>query len=564
MSPKMIELVCFAFLGAVFTSLVIPASLLYLAGRLLHIANVSYKRAIGMILVIFMLQIFIVGTVLALGNYRSPAIDLMFIVVSVLFPISFMIWLLHTSLSRAILAYLITIPGSMIFSIPLALLFRYFLFEAFFVPTGAMAPTIFGAHADVTCENCSFLYSVSMSEWTGPRKGSERTPVASLCLNCGQTNRLSAAAPILDGDRVLVDKTDRFNRWDLIVFKYPEDPQQIFVKRLVGIPNEKLEIFDGDIFINDWRLQKEPGEAPDMWLFQHDTSFVPKNRLDEGPRWEPAVQASHWQELPGGKWAFTGKDVEAETLDFTGHITDLLSYNGESEDPVLPGRSDIVLENNVDAALPTGDIKVECWIEQFAGDGGLKFLWEYGNRKVTASVTSSGDVKISASTSSTMPRTDSDEKLQEEATSEASAKLPLTGHRLTFAFRDGQAYVARDDTTLVTLQVGPQDLKTQKEMPAQNANRCTLAVSAEKCDLVFSRICLWKDVYYRTFEDEFGEKKWGNSTRPAIMGVNEFFTMGDNSARSKDSRFWGMVAKDAVIGVARWRYWPFTRWAEFH
>ncbi len=56
------------------------------------------------------------------------------------------------------------------------------------------------------------------------------------------------------GDRIFVDKVSyRFHqpeRGDIIVFKYPLDPKKDFVKRLIGMPGEELQIQDGKVFVN--------------------------------------------------------------------------------------------------------------------------------------------------------------------------------------------------------------------------------------------------------------------------------------------------------------------------
>jgi len=40
-------------------------------------------------------------------------------------------------------------------------------------------------------------------------------------------------------------------RGDIIVFKYPDDRTQLYVKRVIGLPGDKIEIKDGVLFIND-------------------------------------------------------------------------------------------------------------------------------------------------------------------------------------------------------------------------------------------------------------------------------------------------------------------------
>jgi len=56
-----------------------------------------------------------------------------------------------------------------------------------------------------------------------------------------------------DKDYLIVDEISyRFNnpkRGDIVVFKYPNDPKQVFIKRIVGLPGEKIKISDGKVTV---------------------------------------------------------------------------------------------------------------------------------------------------------------------------------------------------------------------------------------------------------------------------------------------------------------------------
>jgi signal peptidase I len=57
-----------------------------------------------------------------------------------------------------------------------------------------------------------------------------------------------------DGERLLVDKvTYRFRspeRGEIIVFSYPKDPRRKFIKRVIGIPGDVIEIRNRTLYIN--------------------------------------------------------------------------------------------------------------------------------------------------------------------------------------------------------------------------------------------------------------------------------------------------------------------------
>jgi signal peptidase I len=66
---------------------------------------------------------------------------------------------------------------------------------------------------------------------------------------------------------------------------------------------------------------------------------------------------------------------------------------------------------------------------------------------------------------------------------------------------------------------------------------------------------LIKNVYYYNRE----ESDFGKSNQRIKVPDDSYFVLGDNSASSSDSRYWGFVPKSDVIGKAELIYWPLTR-----
>ncbi len=56
-----------------------------------------------------------------------------------------------------------------------------------------------------------------------------------------------------DHEYLIIDEISyRFNRpqrGEVIVFRYPFNPQEYFIKRIIGLPGEKIDLVDGDIFV---------------------------------------------------------------------------------------------------------------------------------------------------------------------------------------------------------------------------------------------------------------------------------------------------------------------------
>lgn len=150
---------------------------------------------------------------------------------------------------------------TIVFVVVLVLMLKSFTAEAFVIPTGSMAETLWGYQKLVTCPECTFEFPVNCSQEV---EGKTLVKVTHcVCPNCRldisfEEQKFNPSCNT--GDRVLVAKHLNdlhvldLQRLDVVVFKFPEEPQRDFVpmnyiKRLIGLPGETIGILNGDIYV---------------------------------------------------------------------------------------------------------------------------------------------------------------------------------------------------------------------------------------------------------------------------------------------------------------------------
>ncbi len=102
---------------------------------------------------------------------------------------------------------------SILIAFLLAMVIRAFVVQAFKIPTGSMRPTLL--EGDLILVN-KFIYG--------------------------------AKVPFSD---VRLPALSLLKRGDVIVFIFPQDAKKDFIKRLIGLPGETVEIKNGSVFINE-------------------------------------------------------------------------------------------------------------------------------------------------------------------------------------------------------------------------------------------------------------------------------------------------------------------------
>lgn len=66
----------------------------------------------------------------------------------------------------------------------------------------------------------------------------------------------------LFGNRLAYNFSDP-ERYDIIIFRFPDDESQLFIKRIIGLPGETVKIVDGKVYINDHETPLDDSFLPE-------------------------------------------------------------------------------------------------------------------------------------------------------------------------------------------------------------------------------------------------------------------------------------------------------------
>lgn len=247
------------FIGLLLISTVLWATFLNLGLKWRKVSDVTIRRVAIATVLVAVAQFAVNASSLLLSS-KLPETQILYlsifelalaaIVASLIIARSFEIRFL-----RAFLTWLPTLFASAITLAFLHFVFIPYVYEAFYIPTNAMAPTLLGNHWKDTCPECG------TSRYCSPVDERIRAlhQHNMICENFHVSSLSDTSLDVHSPDRIFVAKFLTPKRWDLVVFRVPENPSINYVKRLVGLPGEEIVIQDGAVWADGVRLT--PPEA---------------------------------------------------------------------------------------------------------------------------------------------------------------------------------------------------------------------------------------------------------------------------------------------------------------
>ncbi|MHC4101664.1 MAG: S26 family signal peptidase, partial [Planctomycetota bacterium] len=457
---------------------------------------------------------------------------------------------------------------SLIVAFVLAMTFRGFVTEGFVIPTGSMAPTLMGEHLLLDSVQTGATYPVDAKGYK--RASAVYDPML------GNGNPMNAAhvrsiQRTRMGDRILVLKSlypfAEPKRFDVVVFKNPTDPDgdsENYIKRLIGLPNEAIWLVDGDVFVapggeaedlTAYEIQRKPEHIQrSVWQPVHHSDFIPVHLQHLAQGYTVPWSGEHWQTHDRREYRCDTAEPTTLTWDHEQiAVTDWTPYNMFS----------LIRTGRAFADRSTSDVRICADI--IADEPGLSVTLGLETREHLFQFTIADGRAVTRIRPLDEP---------ENWIAEQSAEVPKPEKEQVYSVEfwhvDQALWVfvngRRAGPPLEYDWVPRQRVERSHGVPFEVWMRSTPGIQPTKpvlrwtfagSPLSLHRVRVDRDLYYRA--DTLTSQAVRNPTRPgyerivrpqtpaygthpdkpAILGPDHFFMLGDNSPASSDSRLWG-------------------------
>jgi signal peptidase I len=466
---------------------------------------------------------------------------------------------------------------SLIVAFVLAMTFRGFVTEGFVIPTGSMAPTLYGQHKQFRSEGTGWQFAAGVDERIRDVR-LDRLPDPMLGPDYPSATEVDGRAARRMGDRILVLKSlyhfAEPSRFDVVVFKNPTNPNGAdgnYIKRLIGLSGEAVWLVDGDVFAGPtdacedyeaYRIQRKPEHVQRaVWQPVYDSDFFPRHPdvFYQGPPWTGAgwTTMRDKDDETADRAVFATTTSEPTTLEWDPHIRtidDWAPYNLLVQRAVRQRR------------IHVNDVRVAATL---VPEGtGLETTFEFGARGHVMQFRLAEDAALLRMRSAAYGDEHPDEGW---VGAEPVAIDPLPAGQPTrvefwhvdqtlVLFINGNrvseyGYDWRPEERLLHSTAEPGEI--DELATAGPSSGPTMQWHFAGSPLEMTRVEVGRDLYYR--QDRISEAALKNPPRPgyedlvrvgqyaaathprsiAVLGDDHFFMAGDNSPASSDSRLWG-------------------------
>jgi signal peptidase I len=434
----------------------------------------------------------------------------------------------------------------------LALVFRAFAVEAFQIPTGSMAETLKGAHWHLRCLRCGKPYDFG---------GDSDILVRPACPGCGTVQPAAAVGVLANGDRIFVNKCIyQFSdpkRWDVVVFKNPPNPQENYIKRLIGLPDETVEIRDGDVYINGQIARKPRKVQDELWMCVYHHDYPPAEAghfegEEDGEEESDAFERRPAFENEGsGRWDLSSEGPSVLLLDEEDPSEQRLVFVPQRPDTFRTTYAYNDRYSNMNKPI-CNDLMVRFWAEPQTEAGMAGALLEKNGVRYIGRFDFFGQLVLERETE--------DGQRTELRKLSFQPDLPRGGIWFEFALADYRLVIRCGDYRL-SYDLSPED-RGGRPQGRDRRNPEVKILGGGKVRL--RHVGLYRDIYYMS-----NDSLRARPGKPFKLNPDEFFVCGDNSPNSFDSRQWasdgignnakryaqGIVPRDFLMGKAFFVYW---------
>jgi signal peptidase I len=341
------------------------------------------------------------------------------------------------------------------------------------------------------------------------------------CPRCGAEND-AADGKLRSGDRLLIDRA-AFSlrtpkRWEVVALRTSETDNSLCVKRIIGLPGERVAIANGEVLI-DGRRQRKP----------HDVQLAMAiAEADDG-------DLARWHSVREGAWTLTDRQWQHKA-GVSGRI-DWLEYQhrepttagGGAGSPILDGSPVNPAESR--KLNPVSDVVLSCTLHGGIADKAFFTIHARGDEFRLILPVGGGGARLSHNGT------------RVKGGRVESGKHAKLGVEVVVA--DGQFSIRADGKSVLDYEFEP--------LPERGDSGPRLAIGADAAALAVSDLEVRRDVHYTPGPQ--GQTRYR-------LGPDEYFVLGDNSANSIDSRTWsrdsaenkcGGVTSDMLLGpVLTW------------